>query len=51
MVALFLIPALVLVLVAIVPTWPYNKNWSYYPADGMCALHAVLIVLLFLNRI
>ena len=51
MVALFLIPALVLVLVAIVPTWPYNKNWSYYPAGGMCALLAVLIVLLFLNRI
>ncbi|MFP5234270.1 MAG: DUF3309 family protein [Acidobacteriota bacterium] len=51
MVALFLIPALILVLVAIVPAWPYNKNWSYYPAGGMGALVVVLIVLLFLNRI
>lgn len=51
MIALFLIPALILVLVALVPTWPYNKNWTYYPAGGMGAILAVLVVLLFLNRI
>jgi hypothetical protein len=51
MVILFLIPALILALVAVVPTWPYNKNWSYYPAGGMGALLALTIVLLFLNRI
>ncbi len=51
MVILFLIPVLILVLVAVVPTWPYNKSWSYYPVGGMGALLVLTIVLLFLNRI
>jgi hypothetical protein len=51
MVVLFLIPALILVLVAVVPTWPYNKTWGYFPAGGMGAILALTIVLLFLNRI
>lgn len=51
MVVLFFIPILILVLVAVVPTWPYNKNWSYYPAGGMGAILVLTIVLLFLNRI
>lgn len=51
MVVLFIIPALILALIAIVPAWPYNKNWSYFPAGGMGAIIAVLVVLLFLNRI
>lgn len=51
MVVLFVIPALILLLVAVVPTWPYNKSWSYYPAGGMGALLVLTIVLLFLNRI
>lgn len=51
MVALFVIPALVLALVALVPTWPYNKSWSYYPAGGVGAIIVTMIVLLFMNRI
>ncbi len=51
MVALFLIPALVLVLVAVAPAWPYSKSWGYYPSGGLGAILAITIVLLFLNRI
>lgn len=51
MVALFLIPALVLVLVAVAPAWPYSKSWGYYPTGGLGAILAITIVLLFLNRI
>ncbi len=51
MVVLFLIPVLILALVATVPTWPYNKHWGYYPTGGVGALLALTIVLLFLNRI
>jgi hypothetical protein len=51
MVVLFFIPILVLALVATVPTWPYNKNWGYYPTGGVGAILALTIVLLFLNRI
>jgi hypothetical protein len=51
MVVLFFIPILILALVAVVPTWPYNRNWSYYPTGGLGAILVLTIVLLFLNRI
>ena len=51
MVVLFLIPALVLALIAVVPTWPYSKNWGYFPSGGLGAILVLTIVLLFLNRI
>lgn len=51
MVVLFVIPVLILALVAVFPAWPYNKNWGYYPSGGLGALLAITVVLLFLNRI
>ena len=51
MVVLFIIPALVLALVATAPAWPYSKNWGYYPSGGVGAILVLTIVLLFLNRI
>lgn len=50
-VVLFLIPVLILALIAVVPTWPYSKSWSYYPAGGMGAILALTIALLVFNRI
>lgn len=51
MVALFLVPVLVLAIVAAVPTWPYNRNWTYYPTGGLGAILVLTLVLLFMNRI
>lgn len=51
MTAVFLIPALVLVLVAVVPTWPYNRNWGYYPTGGVGAILVLTILLLVTGRI
>jgi len=51
MVLLFFIPVLVLALVFTAPTWPYSKNWGYYPTGGLGAILVLTIVLLFLNRI
>jgi hypothetical protein len=50
-VILFLIPALILAMIAVVPTWPYNRSWNYYPTGGLGAILVLTIVLLFLNRI
>lgn len=51
MVVLFLIPILILALVAVVPTWPYNRNWGYYPSGGLGAILVVTILLLFMNKL
>ena len=43
---------LVLLLVAAimtVPSWPYSRNWGYYPSGGL-GLVAVIILLLLLFR-
>ena len=51
MVVLFLIPILILLLVATAPAWPYSKSWGFYPSGGVGAILVLTIVLLFLNRI
>lgn len=48
---LFLIPALILAIIAVLPTWPYNRSWSYYPSGGLGAILVLTIVLLLMNRI
>jgi hypothetical protein len=51
MLVLFFIPILIVALVVTAPTWPYSKNWGYYPTGGLGAILAITIVLMFLNRI
>jgi hypothetical protein len=51
MVVLFLIPIVILLLVATAPAWPYSRNWGYFPSGGVGAILVLTIVLLFLNRI
>lgn len=51
MVVMFFIPILILALIAMIPTWPYNRNWSYYPSGGLGAILVLTIVLLFMNKL
>jgi hypothetical protein len=37
---------LVLILVALLPTWPYSSGWGYYPSGGVGLILIILIVLL-----
>jgi hypothetical protein len=37
---------LVLVLLAVLPTWPYSTAWGYGPSGGISIVLIVLIVLL-----
>ena len=42
---------LVLLLVGVLPTWPYSSGWGYYPASGLgLVLLITLVVLLFSGR-
>ncbi|HKU71638.1 MAG TPA: DUF3309 family protein, partial [Burkholderiales bacterium] len=42
---LFLV-LLILVLLAVLPAWPYSSGWGYYPSGGVGLVVLVLIVLL-----
>lgn len=42
---------LILLLIFGLPTWPYSRNWGYYPSGGIGLLVVILIILLLLGKI
>lgn len=50
MIVIFVIPSLILLLIAVVPAWPYSRRWGYIPSGGVGAILVVTIILLFMNR-
>lgn len=37
---------LIVVLLAVLPTWPYSSGWGYYPSGGVGLLLLILIIVL-----
>jgi len=42
---------LILLLVAVLPTWPYSSGWGYYPSGGLGLILLVIIVLALMGRL
>lgn len=42
---------LILLLVGALPTWPYSRDWGYYPSGFMGTLLLVIVVLMLMGRI
>jgi hypothetical protein len=47
---LFLLLLIVLIL-AVVPTWPYSRSWGYYPSGGLGLVLLVVLLLVLMGRI
>lgn len=45
--SLLLLIVLIVVLLAILPSWPYSRGWGYYPS-GLVGLIVVIVLVLFL---
>jgi hypothetical protein len=41
----------IVVLLAVLPAWPYSAGWGYYPSGGMGLLLIIVVVLLLSGRI
>jgi hypothetical protein len=50
-VSLLVLILLVLILVGVLPTWPYSSGWGYYPGGGVGLLVLILLILLLTGRI
>ena len=37
---------LIVVLLAVLPTWPYSSGWGYYPSGGVGLLVIILVIIL-----
>jgi hypothetical protein len=48
---LVLIVVLILLLLGLLPAWPYSRGWGYFPSGGIGILLIVIIVLLVAGRI
>ena len=46
---LWLAVVLALVLVTVIPAWPYSRAWGYGPAGAAAALLVVVFVLIWLG--
>ncbi|MGE0225100.1 MAG: DUF3309 family protein [Acetobacteraceae bacterium] len=42
---------LIILLLGVLPTWPYSGGWGYYPSGILGIVVVVVIVLLLLGRI
>lgn len=38
---------LAIILLAVLPTWPYSSGWGYYPSSGVALLLIILVILFF----
>jgi hypothetical protein len=42
---------LVLLLIGAVPTWPYSREWGYYPTGGLGTVLVVVLILVLMGRV
>ncbi len=42
---------LIVLLLAVLPTWPYSREWGYYPSGGLGLVLLILIILLLTGRL
>jgi hypothetical protein len=47
---LFLLLLIVLIL-AVIPSWPYSRGWGYYPSGGLGLVLLIVVILLLMGRI
>lgn len=49
--AILLIVVLLILLIGLLPAWPYSAAWGYYPSGGLGLILLILIVLLLAGRL
>ena len=51
MIRTILIVFLILLLLGLLPMWPYSGGWGYYPSGGLGLVLVVVIILLLLGKL
>ena len=49
--SLVLVVLLIVVLLAVLPTWPYSTGWGYYPSSIVGLIVVVLLIMALTGRI
>lgn len=48
---LVLLIILIVVLLGLLPAWPYSAGWGYYPSGGLGLILIIVIILILMGRI
>jgi hypothetical protein len=48
---MLLIIILVILVLGLLPTWPYSAGWGYYPSGGIGLVVVIVLILLLMGRI
>ena len=51
MLGTILLIVLILVLLGALPTWPYSRNWGYYPGGGIGLVLVIVLILVLMRQI
>jgi hypothetical protein len=46
---MLLLILLIILLLAVVPAWPYSREWGYYPSGTLGTVLLILIVLMLIG--
>lgn len=46
---IMLLVLLVILILGALPSWPYSRNWGYFPSGGLGLAAAVLLVFLLIR--
>jgi hypothetical protein len=46
-----LLVVLVLLLIGAVPSWPYSREWGYYPSGGVGLVLLIILLLVLMGRL
>ena len=47
---LLLAVVLILILIGLLPTWPYSSGWGYYPSGGIGLLLIVVLIIALMGK-
>lgn len=48
---LILLVILIILLLGLIPAWPYSAGWGYYPSGGLGLILIIVLILIFMGRI
>jgi hypothetical protein len=48
---MLLLLILFILLLAVLPTWPYSRGWGYYPTGGLGTILLIVLILALLGHI
>ena len=49
MLGMLLLVILLLLVVGALPSWPYSRDWGYYPSGGLGLLLIILLIFILLG--